>query len=107
MQMKSTFQSGFLNLRFLGVLLCLAATCSILTGTVLAYLRPQAPAKVRQQTLTFDDRVAFQRAIEEVYWRHRIWPKERPDSKPSLDALISHKKLEGKVTKYLRDSHQH
>jgi hypothetical protein len=23
-------------------------------------------------TLTFADRVAFQRAIEEVYWRHRL-----------------------------------
>jgi hypothetical protein len=26
--------------------------------------------------LTFAERIAFQRAIEEVYWRHRIWPKE-------------------------------
>src|SRR5260370_29602875 len=29
----------------------------------------------RNQTLTFADRVAYQRAIDEVYWQHRIWPK--------------------------------
>ena len=40
----------------------------------------------QNRSLSFADRVAYQRAIEEVYWRHRIWPKERPDSKPSLDA---------------------
>jgi hypothetical protein len=27
-----------------------------------------------QRTLTFEERVAYQRAIEEVYWRNRIWP---------------------------------
>ena len=32
-----------------------------------------APSQLRQ--LFFEDRVAYQRAIEEVYWRHRIWPK--------------------------------
>src|SRR5262249_37752706 len=34
------------------------------------------------RSLSYEDRVAYQRAIEEVYWRHRIWPKERPDPKP-------------------------
>src|SRR4029077_8680811 len=33
--------------------------------------------------LSFAERVAFQRAIEDVYWRHRIWPKENPAPKPS------------------------
>src|SRR5436309_7029562 len=61
----------------------------MLAGTLLAFFRPQAPAKVCQRTLTFAERVAYQRAIEDVYWRHRIWPKERPDPKPSLDALMS------------------
>src|SRR5438034_3756216 len=26
-------------------------------------------------TLSFAERVTYQRAIEDVYWRHRIWPK--------------------------------
>src|SRR4051794_11742539 len=57
-----------------------------------------------QRTLTFAERVAYQRAIEEVYWRHRIWPKERPDLKPSLDAVMSQAQLEKKVADYLRES---
>ena len=32
----------------------------------------------QDRSLSFADRVAYQRAIEDVYWRHRIWPKERP-----------------------------
>src|SRR5262245_12668526 len=55
----------------------------------------------RSQTLSFADRVTYQRAIEEVYWRHRIWPKERPDRKPSLDAVMSQATIEQKVQDYL------
>jgi hypothetical protein len=58
----------------------------------------------QSRTLSFADRVAYQRAIEEVYWRHRIWPKERPDPKPSLDAVMSQAQLEKKVTDYLQKS---
>src|SRR5262245_7546182 len=54
--------------------------------------------------LVFEDRVAYQRAIEEVYWRHRIWPKERPDPKPALDAVMSQATIEKKVQDYLRSS---
>jgi len=54
--------------------------------------------------LTFADRVAYQRAIEEVYWRHRIWPKERPDAKPSLDAVVFRARVEKKVADYLGKS---
>jgi len=63
-------------------------------------------AKPAQQgtTLTLADRIAYQRAIEEVYWRHRIWPKERPDPKPPLDEVMSSAQLEKKVEDYLRNS---
>src|SRR5206468_2860960 len=55
-------------------------------------------------TLSFADRVAYQRAIEDVYWRHRIWPKERPDPKPSLDVVMAQATIEKKVQDYLRNS---
>src|SRR5262252_8713781 len=55
-------------------------------------------------SLSFAERVAYQRAIEDVYWRHRIWPKERPDRKPSLDAVMSQATIERKVANYLRKS---
>jgi N-acetylneuraminic acid mutarotase len=54
--------------------------------------------------LTFAERVEFQRAIEEIYWRHRIWPKERPDAKPSFEASMPAARLEEKVRDYLRDA---
>ena len=68
-----------------------AASLTILFGS------PNPQTAVPDRTLTFAERVSYQRAIEEVYWRHRIWPKERPDPKPSLDAVMSQAQLENKV----------
>src|SRR6266404_4198930 len=55
-------------------------------------------------SLTFADRVAYQTAIEDVYWRHRIWPKDRPDPKPSFEAVMSRAQQQKKVEDYLRKS---
>ena len=103
MHEKSVSRSTLLSRSASGTwLLCIA--CVVTAGTGLAFLRPEAPTKVSQRTLTFADRVAYQRAIEEVYWRHRIWPKENAKPKPSLDAVMSQVQLEKKVEGYLRDS---
>jgi hypothetical protein len=56
------------------------------------------------KTLSFADRVAYQRAIEEVYWRHRIWPAAQPGAKPSLDKVMPRARIEKKVEDYLRNS---
>jgi hypothetical protein len=105
MKKKSTSRTGFFSPRPLAVLLlCAATACSSLTGPLLAFFRPAAPAKLSKKTLTIAERVAYQRAIEEVYWRHRIWPKQRRDPKPSLDAVMSQAQLEKKVVDYLRNS---
>jgi len=85
------------------LLLCAAAAGLTSSGTLLALSQHDAPGRA-QRTLTFEERVSYQRAIEEVYWRHRIWPKERPDPKPSLDAVISQTQIEKKVRDYLRNS---
>jgi hypothetical protein len=66
-----------------------------------------AAVSQESRSLSFADRVAYQRAIENVYWQRRIWPRnrgERPDSKPSLEAVMSQAELEKKVTEYLHDS---
>jgi len=101
--------SAFLSLRAaIALLVCGAAVYSILAGipttSGLAFFRPEAPSSTPGRTLTFAERVAYQRAIEEVYWRHRIWPKERPDPKPPLDKVMSQAQLEEKVADYLRNS---
>src|SRR5256886_8018598 len=105
MKNKSACLSGFFNLRVtIALLVCMAAVCSLVTGTVPAFLRPQGQGNASQRTLTLEERVSYQRAIEDVYWRHRIWPKKRPDRKPSLDAVMSQAQLEKKVADYLRNS---
>jgi hypothetical protein len=60
-------------------LLCVATVCFILIPirSGLAFLHPQASLNASQRTLTFEERVSYQRAIEEVYWRHRISPRDR------------------------------
>ena len=66
-----------------------------------------AKSPSQPRALSFAERLAFQRAIEGVYWRHRIWPRnggENPDPKPSLDAVMSQAQLENKVAGYLHDS---
>jgi N-acetylneuraminic acid mutarotase len=104
MNTKSHAQSGFLDSRALMILLLCAVTSSIVAGTLLGFFCPETQAGVSQRTLTFEERVAYQRAIEDVYWRHRIWPKERPDPKPPLDAVMSQAQLENKVEDYLHNS---
>jgi N-acetylneuraminic acid mutarotase len=54
--------------------------------------------------LTLADRVAYQRAIEEVYWQHRIWPNANASPKPPLNKVMSQVQIEKKVEDYLRNS---
>src|SRR5882762_2112056 len=85
------------------LLLCATAAGLTSSGTLLALSQHEAPAGA-QRTLTFEERMSYQRAIEEIYWRHRIWPKENSNPKPSLDAVMSRAQLEKKVKDYLRNS---
>src|SRR2546428_3597675 len=71
-------------------------------GAISFILAGRTTAQTR--SLTFAERVAYQRAIEEVYWRHRIWPGDRADAKPSLDQVMSQAQIEKKVADYLRNS---
>jgi N-acetylneuraminic acid mutarotase len=70
----------------------------------LASLSTAAKPAQQRTTLTLADRVAYQRAIEEVYWRHRTWPKENSKPKPSLDDVMPAQQIEKNVENYLRDS---
>ena len=104
MKTKHITASAFFNLRALIATLLCAAAFSIITGTLLAFLRAEPQSNPSQRTLMFAERVAYQRAIEEVYWRHRIWPKENANPKPPLDAVMSQTQIENKVADYLRNS---
>src|SRR5262245_37056174 len=103
MKTKSSHSAFFRQRALILALFCTTA-CSAVTGTLLAFLHPKAPSNTSQSTLTFEERVSYQRAIEEVYWRHRIWPKENLNPKPLLDAVVSQAQIEKKVEDYLRNS---
>jgi N-acetylneuraminic acid mutarotase len=93
---RSTSARALLALVLFTVSGCLVANA--------ASSRPEATDSASQRTLTFADRVAYQRAVEEVYWQHRIWPKENPGPKPSLDEVMSQQQIQQKVDAYLRNS---
>ena len=101
MKKKFIAHSAFFTRRILFTLVC-AAACLIVARSLPGFFR--SAANNSQRTLTFAERVAYQRAIEDVYWRHRIWPKERSGPKPSLDAVMPQEQLEKKVADYLRKS---
>src|SRR6476646_7826330 len=103
MQKKSPV-SASISYRAIVVLFVCAGIGFILTRTSPAFLRSEAATNVSQRTLTFAERVAYQHAIEDVYWRHRIWTKERPDPKPPLNSVMSQAQLQSKVSDYLRKS---
>jgi len=54
------------------------------------------------QDLSFDERVAAQRAVEQVYWDHRDWPAANPSVKPPLQAVLPETALRVKVDSFLR-----
>ena len=55
------------------------------------------PLLSQTQVLDLAERTARQRAVEEVYWQHRIWPKDNAGAKPALDAMISQQQLQAKA----------
>ncbi len=56
------------------------------------------------RSLSLEDRVAAQTAIERVYWAHRIWPKENPGPKPPLEEVMPESTIRAKVEDYLKKS---
>src|SRR4029453_5553914 len=95
-------------LLFSSVIVALCSAINLPEQTFKAAAPRDNPAlganRYESRTLNFADRVAYQRAIEDVYWRHRIWPDTNAGPKPSLDAVMSQVQIEKKVEGYLRNS---
>jgi hypothetical protein len=79
---------GICSGRLLLILLLCAAACCAALGNVPNFVHAGNSADVSQRTLTFAERVVYQRIIDDVYWRHRIWPKEDFNPKPPLNAAM-------------------
>jgi hypothetical protein len=77
----------------------------VFSGVIVALCSAiHVPPQFNNTSLSFAERVAYQRTIEDVYWRHRIWPDTNAGPKPSLDAVMSQAQIEKKVEDYLRNS---
>ncbi|HNG96534.1 MAG TPA: hypothetical protein PLB32_27270, partial [Acidobacteriota bacterium] len=70
---------------------------ALMTGSA-AQSTPQA------RQLTIEDRVRCQRAIEQVYWNHRVWPDENQLPKPSFSEVMPDSMLREQVETTLRQS---
>ena len=92
-----------IQLRRACYLLLLVVVCAMPVALAQRNATKQSVAK-REPTLTFAERVAYQRAIEDVYWRNRIWPKANASPKPPLDKAMSQAQIEKKVEDYLSNS---
>ena len=99
----TTDRAMFLTRSTTVALIICGAASSLLAGSLPSFLRGDAASKSAPRTLTFAQRVAYQRAIEGVYWRHRIWPKERPDPKPSIDPVMPEAHPENAAEGYRRN----
>ena len=55
----------------------LLSVAFIAASSAFQSLNSTAKSPTQPRALSFAERVAFQRAIEDVYWRHRIWPQRR------------------------------
>src|SRR5262245_4825906 len=61
------------------------------------------PAAAPAGDPSLDRLVAARQAVEEVYWRHRIWP-DGNGPKPALDGVLTADAVRTKVTDALRKS---
>jgi len=78
---------------------------TLLTGFALAFgLTLTGYVGAGPRALTASDRVDAQRAIERVYWSHRIWPVENPGVKPSFEAAMPEEALRDAALNTLAES---
>jgi N-acetylneuraminic acid mutarotase len=75
----------------------------VLAATILLPAIPvSAQAAASARPLFLEERLAYQHAVEGVYWRHRTWPTENGQPKPSLDAVLPASEVQARVENALR-----
>src|SRR5438093_915832 len=63
-----------------------------------------ASAQQRHFSIPLETRVAYQQALEEVYWKHMVWPAYNPQPKPALEVVLFASAIRFKTEEYLRKS---
>ncbi|MCI0447133.1 hypothetical protein L0152_28490, partial [bacterium] len=70
---------------------------TILLTIIPAYIVAAEPSAIQK-------RVVLQRSIEDVYWKHRLWPAQNSSPKPPLEQVLPASSIEEKVMDALRKS---
>ncbi|MBN2383320.1 proprotein convertase P-domain-containing protein [bacterium] len=63
-----------------------------------------AGTRVEHEPLTFEQRLEAQRAIERVFYRHRLWPGKDQSKKPVFEDAVSPEEIALKVRETLKKS---
>ena len=58
-------------------------------------------------SLSYEERLQCQKAIEKVYWNYRIWPKENHGPKPAFEEVMNEEALREKVNDTLTQYARH
>lgn len=83
--------------------------CLIVALMALVLLGGQYPSlaasKGVDKDLTIERRMQYQRAVEQIFWNHRLRSTDNPDLKPRLEEVITGVELRKKVEDYLQKSY--
>jgi N-acetylneuraminic acid mutarotase len=61
-------------------------------------------AQQKHSSISLEQRIIYQKAVEGIYWKHMIWPASNPQPKPPLEAAMSESAIRLKTEEYLRKS---
>jgi hypothetical protein len=78
--------------------------CSLRVAVGLAFAFWPTMGLGQARDLTLDERVTAQTAIEQIYWSHRIWPRENQGPKPALSEVVPHSAIRAKIEDTLKKS---
>jgi hypothetical protein len=73
------------------------AKLSVVLCLLISIWSKTASAQPTHLTISFSERLAYQKAIEGVFWKHTIWPAENPQPKPALNAVMPQSVLQLKA----------
>jgi N-acetylneuraminic acid mutarotase len=92
-----------LNYRLLMV--CLLFGTVVVTGLFTMYLHTTVSANPKlEQSLTFAERINYERALQAVFFKHRIYPESNLKPNPTFDDVLPLEITEAKIRDILRKS---
>jgi len=83
-------------------LICLVSAVGFFATGIFLSAKAENQSDNSARALSVEDRIAYQRKIEEVYWQHRIWNNSQ--TKPKLEKALPLAVIRAKVEDGLRKS---